>query len=121
MKDRIIPPIIFYHLRKLRSNKFHPKIFREKLAKAIIRHDLPFKFAKFEGIKEILKYLNLDVRFTSKVITSCDVWKVYAKCNTNLKDTLTNAPSKICLTSDLWTSCTNGRYLCLMTCYVDSD
>ena len=35
MKDRTIPP-------KSRSSKFDPKVFREKLAKAIIRHDFPF-------------------------------------------------------------------------------
>ena len=63
MKDRTIPPIIFYHLGKLRSNKLDQKVFREKLAKAIIRHDLPFKFAEFEGIRELLKYLNLYGRF----------------------------------------------------------
>ena len=50
MKDSRIPPLIFDHVGILRSNKLDQKVFREKLAKAIIRHDLPFKFAKFERI-----------------------------------------------------------------------
>ena len=60
-----------------------------------------FKFAKFEGVRELLKYLNLDVRFISKIITSCDVWKAYAQHKKNLNDTLSNIHGKICLTSDL--------------------
>ena len=63
MKYRTIPPIIFYHLGKLRSSRFDPKDFRERLAMAIRRHNLPFKFAKFERVRELLKYLNMDVRF----------------------------------------------------------
>ena len=121
MKDQTIPPIIFYHLGKLRSNKFDPKVFREKLAKAIIRHDLPFKFAEFEGIRELLKYLNPDVRFISRITASCDVWKVYAQHKKNLRDTFTNICGRICLTSDLWTACTNRGYICLTAHYVDLD
>ena len=78
MEDKTIPPIIFDHLGKLRSSKFDPKVFKEKLTKAIIRHDLPFKIVEFEGVKKLLKYLNLDVRFIFRIIISCDVWKVYA-------------------------------------------
>ena len=75
--DQRIPPMILDHLGKLRGNKIDPKVVREKLAKAIIRHDLPFKFVEFEGIRDLLKYLNSDIRFVSRVTTSCDVWKVY--------------------------------------------
>ena len=69
--------MILDHLGKLRSNKIDPKLVREKLAKAIIRHDLLFKFVEFKGIRDLLKYLNSDIRFVSRVTTSYDVWKVY--------------------------------------------
>ena len=105
----------------LRSSKLNPKVLREKIAKGIIKHDLPFKFVEYEGIRDIFWYLNSDVRFISRITVGCDVWKVYNEQKKNLKDHLSKLHGRICLTFNLWTSYTNKGYLCLTAHYVDLD
>ena len=121
LQNKKLPPIIFDHLGKLRNSKLDPKVLREKIAKAIIRHDLPFKFVKYEGIRDIFKYLNSDVKFISRITASCDVGKVYVEQKKKLKEDLSKILGRICLTCDLWTSCTNKGYICLTAHYVDLD
>ena len=103
LRQTHIPSNILNLQGKLRSSKLDQKIFREKFAKAFIRHDVPFKFVEYEGFKDLFRYLNPDVKFISKMTASSDVLKVYIepKKKGNLKDYLSKIHGKVCLTSDL--------------------
>ena len=119
LQNKKISPIIFDHLGKLRNIKLDCKVLSETITKAIIRHDLPFKFVEYEWIRDIFKYLNADVKFILRVTTSYYMRKVYVEQKKKLKENLSKIPGRICLTCVLWTSCTNKGYICLTTYYVD--
>ncbi|KAL3649079.1 hypothetical protein CASFOL_005482 [Castilleja foliolosa] len=58
---------------KLRSRKINQVTFREKMATAIIKHDLPFSFVEYEGIRDLLTYCNPDVKVYSRNTAASDV------------------------------------------------
>ncbi|KAF7821320.1 zinc finger BED domain-containing protein RICESLEEPER 2-like [Senna tora] len=109
------------HAGKLRSRKISQKVLRSLTAMAIIKHDLPFSFVEYEGVREIFKYCNPDVKFITRNTAVADVWKVYVSRKESLKQELDKIPSRICLTSDVWTACTTEGYICLTAHYVDSN
>ncbi|KAF7821077.1 putative AC transposase [Senna tora] len=76
------------HARKLRSRKISQKVLRSLTAMAIIRHDLPFSFVEYEGVREMFKYCNPDVKFITRNTAVADVWKVYKSKKESLKQEL---------------------------------
>ncbi|KAF7820644.1 zinc finger BED domain-containing protein DAYSLEEPER-like [Senna tora] len=126
-RNNNIGNMLIDHARKFRSRKISQKVIHSLAAMAIIKHELPFSFVEYEGVREIFKYCNPDVKFITRNTTVADVWKVYVSRkeslkqeNTavadvwkvyvsrkeSLKQELDKIPSRICLTSDVWTTCT---------------
>ena len=101
--------------------KLDQKAYRESVASAIIEHGLAFSYVEYEGIRRSNKILNPNVEFCSRNTIKAEVLKVYNKLKGELKTTLQKLPGRICLTSDLWTSCQNKGYLCLTAHYVDEN
>ena len=58
------------------QNKITQEEFREMLTKAIIKHNLPFSFVKYKGIRKVFSYLNSDVKHISKNTSKVDVLKL---------------------------------------------
>lgn len=42
--------------------KFDMEIFQELLLKAIIRHNLPFSFVEYQGIRDVFRYISEDIK-----------------------------------------------------------
>ena len=103
------------------QNKITLEEFHEMLDEAIIKHNLPFNFVEYEGIRRVFSYLNLDVKHISKNTSKADVLKLYKKEKNDVKNKLKSIPSRICLTLDLWTPVTSERYICLTAHYVDEN
>ena len=61
----------------LRGSKIDHGIFREFLAKMIVRHELPFLLVEYEGVRECLAYLNPNVKHITKNTYKADVLKLY--------------------------------------------
>nr|GMD43969.1 zinc finger BED domain-containing protein RICESLEEPER 2-like [Ipomoea batatas] len=85
---------------KLASRKVDPNIARELLASAVIKHDLPFSFVEYDGIRKWQKYLNPDVPSISRNTLVSDITKIYFQEKEKLKQVLANIKNRICLTSD---------------------
>ncbi|KAF7131754.1 hypothetical protein RHSIM_Rhsim09G0046200 [Rhododendron simsii] len=66
-------------------------------------------------------YLNRDVKFISRNTAKSIVGKMYQREKESLKHALELIPSKICLTSDLWSSITSDEYMVLTAHYVDEN
>ncbi|CAA0836411.1 Zinc finger BED domain-containing protein DAYSLEEPER [Striga hermonthica] len=113
--------LLIDHAGKMRSRKISQKVLREKIAQAIIRHDLPFSFVEYDGIKDVLKYCNPDVRTFSRNTASSDVLKLYTAKKKILRKMLADVRSRICLTSDVWTACTSEGYICLTAHFIDAE
>ena len=55
---------------------------------AIIKHNLPFSFVKYEGIRKIFSYLNSDVKHISRNTSKADVIKFYKNEMDDVKNKL---------------------------------
>ena len=63
----------------MRSQKFNQEKFRELVTFAIIKHDLPFQFAEYEGIRGVVNFLCVDSKHISRNTSKADVMKLYGK------------------------------------------
>lgn len=95
--------------------------FRELLALAIARHNLPLQLVEYEGIRSCFSYLNPDVKFVSRGTIKNDLLKIYGKERLKLYELLQRAPGRIALTSDCWTSVTTDGYISLTAHFVDKN
>ena len=68
------------------QNKITQEEFREMLAEAIIKHNLPFSFVEYEGIRKVFSYLNSNVKHISKNTSKADVLKLYKKEKDDFKN-----------------------------------
>ena len=73
----------------------------------IIEHDLPFSFIEHRRFKELLQYLHADVKLPSRRVATMNVNNLYESEKKKMKCMLSKVPSRISLTSDVWTSCTS--------------
>ena len=109
------------HDRKLkaRSKVIDPKICREWMTKITVAHDLPLNWVEFENVRGFLSYLNSDVESISRDTLASDVMNMYKIEKEKLRIRLNSISGMLCLTSDVWTVCTNSSYICLAVHYVD--
>jgi len=62
-----------------RHAKFDVDIFCELVALCIVKHDLPFWFAEYDGVRNMFVYLNPDVKVLSRHTTRNDVLKLFKR------------------------------------------
>jgi hypothetical protein len=58
--------------------KFDSKKFKELIVASIIKHDLPFRYIEYEGIRESMQYLRPGVQLISRNTVKADLCKKYA-------------------------------------------
>ncbi|KAF5809412.1 putative transcription factor/ chromatin remodeling BED-type(Zn) family [Helianthus annuus] len=104
-----------------RNPQFSQEKFRELLVQALIRHDLPFSFVEYEGIRDLLKYLEPKVSFFSRHTARTDVKKMHASLVSKVRNELSACPGRICLTSDCWSSIVTDGYISLTAHFIDSE
>ncbi|KAH0652784.1 hypothetical protein KY289_030462 [Solanum tuberosum] len=105
----------------IQSRKIDQLISREKLAEAIIEHDLPYSFVEYKKIRAWADYVYPELVMPSRNTSVVDVQKVYFREKEKLKQVLAKIPNRVCLTSDCWTTGTFEGYLCLTDQYIDDN
>jgi hypothetical protein len=105
----------------LSNSKFCPKKFRELLVALVIKHDLPFRFVEYEGLREMIKYLHPDAPLISRNTLKADLKNVHMREKQKVKFMLNDCLGWICLTSDLWTFLTTDEYMCLTAHFIDKN
>jgi hypothetical protein len=83
------------------NTKFDPKRYIELVVISIIKHDLPFSYVEYEGVKDTHQYLRGDVPFISRNTIKANLMKMYLREKEMIKSMLSVCPGRICLTSDL--------------------
>ncbi|KAG5548760.1 hypothetical protein RHGRI_014198 [Rhododendron griersonianum] len=96
-------------------------MYRAKMAMTIIKHNYHFQFVEHERIRDIHSFLNPTVKSISRNTAKADVLKLFERDKVTFKRTLESVASRICPTSDLWSSLTSDGYLALMAHYIDED
>ncbi|KAG2702548.1 hypothetical protein I3760_06G095200 [Carya illinoinensis] len=103
-----------------RSNlKFDTNEYRELLVAAIVKHELPFRFVEYSGVRSLLQYLRPDIPTISRNTANADLVKIYHREKRRIKYLLNDSPGRISLTSDLWTSITTDGYMCITAHFLD--
>lgn len=95
------------------SFKLCPKKFRELLIALVIKHDLHFQFVKYDGIREMIKYLHSDAPLISRNTLKAKLRNLHLREKQKVKSMLNVCLKRICLTFDLWTSSIIDGYMCL--------
>ncbi|GKE61336.1 zinc finger BED domain-containing protein RICESLEEPER 2-like protein, partial [Tanacetum coccineum] len=95
------------------------KVFKEKIAMSIIKHNYPFSYVEHDATRELHRFLHPDAKPMARNTAKKQVLKIYERERIKLKDKLEKVTSRICLTSDLWTSVTTDGYMTLTAHYVD--
>ena len=113
--------LMFDHAGKLRAKKIDQKVVNDIITMMIIEHNLPYSFVENRRFRQLLKYLNPDVKVPSRRAANIFVTNMYEHEKHKLKEVLSKVPSRICLTSDLWTSCTTEGYISLTAHFVDEN
>jgi hypothetical protein len=103
------------------ASKFCPRRYRELLVASVIKHDLPFEYVEYDGVREMMQYLRSDVPLISRNIVKADLIKMHLREKQRVKSMLNVCPGRICLTSDLWTSLTTDGYMCLTAHFIDKN
>ncbi|XP_042030043.1 zinc finger BED domain-containing protein RICESLEEPER 2-like [Salvia splendens] len=106
---------------RVKDNVIDLKTCRDWMIKVSVTHNLPLKWVEYSAIRGFLKYLNPNIRFISRNTHASDVMKLYEYEKEKLKIRLSSVPGMLCLTSDLWTACTNSGYICLTAHFVDEE
>ncbi|RDX79021.1 hypothetical protein CR513_40605, partial [Mucuna pruriens] len=106
---------------KLKSRKTDNMVLHDFWAALILKHDLPSKFVEYEELRSWIKYLNPNAILISRNTTKVDVLKIYMREKAKVKEELASIPSRISLTSNLWTSCNIEGYISLIAHYVDTN
>jgi hypothetical protein len=103
------------------ASKFCPKRYRELLIAAIVKHELPFSFVEYDGIREMIRYCHKDVPLISRNTAKADLVKMYLLEKQKVKSFLNVCLGRISLTSDMWTSLKTDGYICLTAHFIDKD
>jgi len=106
---------------KFGTRKINQKVHRKLLARAIIKHGLPYNFVEYEGIREWIKYINPDVDMKCRNTTVLNVEKEFIEERDKVKQIMSRIPNRICLTFDVWTAITSEGYICLTAHFVDEN
>ncbi|KAG6674595.1 hypothetical protein I3842_15G051200 [Carya illinoinensis] len=82
--------------------KFDTNEYRELLIAAIVKHELPFRFVEYSGVRYLLQYLRPDVPIISRNTIKADLVKMYHReKKKRVRCFLNDSPGRISLTSDL--------------------
>ncbi|WOG87064.1 hypothetical protein DCAR_0206284 [Daucus carota subsp. sativus] len=84
----------------VRNGMFDPKIFRDLVTSAMIRHNLPLKFVEYEGIREAFLYAHPQATLVSRNTLRADILACYKSERKKLFNMLQNFSGRVCLTSD---------------------
>lgn len=106
---------------KLISRKIDQEVFKEKLANLTFHHEYSFSFVEHKKFRELLTYLNPDVKHITRNTLKAKVLNVNGRERQIVAETLQNCHGRICLTSDMWTSNASQSYICLTAHFIDEN
>lgn len=105
----------------LKNWKFDQEVSREAMVNFIVLQELPFSLVDHAPFRKFIATLNPLFRIVSRTTVTEDVVRSYEEKKISLREIIKNTDSKVCLTSDMWTSIQNLGYLCVTCHFIDND
>nr|KJB76715.1 hypothetical protein B456_012G102500 [Gossypium raimondii] len=100
---------------------FDQEACRKGLAQMILIDELPFKFVESEGFKKFMFVACPRFHIPSRTTMTRDVYQLYLDKRVKIKQLLRSSCSRVCLTTDTWTSLQRVNYLCITAHFIDND
>ncbi|XP_065869662.1 zinc finger BED domain-containing protein RICESLEEPER 1-like isoform X1 [Euphorbia lathyris] len=96
---------------------------RNGLVRMTITNELGFVFVEHQGFRGFRRVMQPRLRFIlpSRRTIGRDCYVIYKEEISELKKNFKKLSSKICLTTNTWTSVQNLSYLCLIAHFIDDD
>lgn len=104
---------------KLEFWKFKQEESRKAFAKMIIMDEMPFRSCEREGFRHFMSVAQPNFIFPSRFTVARDCYRLYIDEKRKLKSFFSKCSSRICLTTDTWSSCQNLTYMCLTAHFID--
>ncbi|XP_070045663.1 zinc finger BED domain-containing protein RICESLEEPER 3-like [Nicotiana tomentosiformis] len=101
--------------------KFDQELVRRALVEMVITEELPFSFVEKRGFKKFMSIAQPLFNVPSCRTITRDCFQVYNKDRLKLMKIFREVKSKICLTTDTWTSLQRINYMCLTGHFIDRD
>ncbi|KAK5826513.1 hypothetical protein PVK06_021435 [Gossypium arboreum] len=101
--------------------RFDQEACRKGLAQMIVIDELPFKFVESEGFKKFMFVACPKFHIPSRTTMTRDVYQLYLDERVKIKQLLKSSCSRVCLTTDTWTSLQRVNYLCITAHFIDND
>ncbi|CAO2830618.1 unnamed protein product [Amaranthus hypochondriacus] len=101
--------------------RFNQDEIRKAIAEMIIIDELPFSFVEREGFSKLCKVAIPDFILVSCATITRDCYGLFIENRKKLKSFFKNLTSRVCLTSDTWTSGQNLSYMCLTAHFIDDN
>lgn len=89
--------------------EFNQDVIRRALSYMLIVDELPFSFVEREGFRKFCKVINPQFIIPSRTTATRDCYAFFIDERKKLVDIFKKLPSRVCLTTDTWTS--GGRVL----------
>ncbi|XP_027155111.1 zinc finger BED domain-containing protein RICESLEEPER 2-like [Coffea eugenioides] len=105
--------------KALTTHMFDQEACRRMLARMVIIDELPFKFVEREGFLDFCLVMQPRFEMPSRRTITTDCHKLFLDEKKSLKAYFETLSSRICLTTDAWTSIQNLNYLCLTAHFID--
>lgn len=105
----------------LTSWKFDQEACRVALAEMVIIDECPFKIVERQGFRRFLSILQPKFQLVSRTTLVKDCFQLFTQQRSKLVRMFSKCKSRICLTTDMWTSIQNVSYLCLTAHFIDSN
>ncbi|KAL1112855.1 hypothetical protein V6Z11_D02G153700 [Gossypium hirsutum] len=87
----------------------------------IVIDELPFKFVESECFKKFMFVACPRFHIPSRTTMTRDVYQLYLDERIKIKQLLRSSCSRVCLTTDTWTSLQRVNYLCITAHFIDND
>ncbi|KAL4282107.1 hypothetical protein GQ457_03G007700 [Hibiscus cannabinus] len=94
---------------------------RKALARMVVVDELPFSFVEREGFRHFCKIAVPSFVPLSRATITRDCYTLFIEKRKKLKNYFSNLSSRVCLTTDTWTSGQNLSYMCLTAHFIDDD
>ena len=99
---------------------FDRNVAKEKMAKAIIMHELPLSYVEWVGIRDYNDYLNPLVGHFSRNTIKAECIRIHDVERIKTMKMLESIESKVAITTDTWTSNTKKGYMVVTVHYIDN-
>jgi hypothetical protein len=91
------------------------------LLRWIICYQLPFSIVEDDDFKTLIAALNPLYKLPSRQTISIKIQSIYEKQCESIKEYFKNHNSKVSLTTDVWTACTNQAYMSITLHWIDNE